>query len=304
MSKTVESGIILALLTAFISGFSIFYNKLVVVKGIDPLVFNIIKNGGVALLLSSLLIGTKYVSELKKLSFPTWLKLVVIGIIGGSIPFVLFFQGLTLTSAVNANLIHKTLFIWVALLALPLLSEKLNRLQICGYLIIFASNFFLGGFNGFSLGKGELLILLATILWSLENIIAKITLIEVTSILVSWGRMFIGSLILLVIAFIPGKLILFSQLSSSQILPISGSILFLTGYVITWYAALKKAPATLVTSILVVATPITNILTVIFITNSFPQIQILNTIGTVIGIMLITIFVSKINKTSPNFSRK
>lgn len=304
MSKTVKTGIFLAICTAFISGFSIFYNKIAVVSGIDPLIFNIIKNGGVAVFISCLLIGPKYFSEINKLSRKSWFKLIIIGIIGGSIPFVLFFQGLALTSAVNANLIHKTLFILVAFMALPLLSEKLNRIQIFGYLTVFASSLFLGGFNGFSFGKGETLILIATLLWALENIIAKITLKEVNSILVSWGRMFFGTIVLLIIALIQGKLNLFQNLNSSQILPISGSILFLTGYVLTWYSALKKAPATLVTSILVVATPITNILTAIFITNSLPQIQIINTLGTVVGVMFIIIFASIFTRVNPNFSRK
>lgn len=296
MNKLIYHGIILSLIAAAISGLSIFYNKLVVVSGIDSLIFNIIKNGGVALLLSSLFIGSKYTIELKKISINSWIKLITIGIIGGSIPFVLFFQGLTLTSAVNANLIHKTLFIWVALLALPLLSEKLSRLQIIGYLLVFASNFFIGGFTGFSLAKGETLILIATLLWALENVIAKKTLKDINPILVSWGRMFFGTIVLLIIALIQGKLALFQSLNTSQILPIAGSILLLTGYVLSLYSALKKAPATLVTSILVIATPITNILTSLFITHTFPQIQVFNSLGTVLGIILIILFTPLINR--------
>lgn len=287
MSKTIKTGVFLALITAFISGFSIFYNKIAVVSGIDPLIFNIIKNGGVAVFISSLLIGPKYFSELKKLSRKSWFKLIIIGIIGGSIPFILFFQGLGLTSAINANLIHKTLFILVAILALPLLSEKLNRVQILGYLTVFVSSFFLGGFNGFSFGKGEMLIFTATILWALENVIAKITLKEVSPMVVAWGRMFFGTLVLVIIALIQNKLTLLQNLNSTQILPISGSILFLTGYVLTWYSALKRAPATLVTSILVIATPITAILSSSFSKQLLSQTQILNIIGTAIGVMLI-----------------
>jgi uncharacterized membrane protein len=52
MNPQTKKGILFAVLAACISGVSIFYNKLVLVKGIDPLIFNIIKNGGVALILS------------------------------------------------------------------------------------------------------------------------------------------------------------------------------------------------------------------------------------------------------------
>ncbi len=297
MNKLIYQGIILSLITATISGFSIFYNKLVVVSNIDSLIFNIIKNGAVALILTSIIVGSKYTTELKKISLNSFFKLIIIGIIGGSIPFVLFFQGLSLTSAVNANLIQKTLFIWVAVLALPLLNERLNRLQIIGYILVFASNFFLSGFSGFSFAKGEIYILIATLLWALENVIAKITLKQVSSVVVAWARMFFGTLVLLIIAVVQGKMTLFQNLSTSQILPISGSILLLTGYVICLYTALKKAPATLVTSILVVATPITNILTSLFITHAFPQIQIFNSLGTVLGITVVILFTPFINRT-------
>ena len=59
-----KKGIIFAIITAVISGFSIFYNKLIIVKGIDPLIFNIIKNGGVALILSCFLLT---ITERKKI---------------------------------------------------------------------------------------------------------------------------------------------------------------------------------------------------------------------------------------------
>lgn len=42
------------------------------------------------------------------------------------------------------------------------------------------------------------------------------------------------------------------------------------GYVTTWYTALKYAPATLVSSLLVPAPFITNLLTAVFITHTFP----------------------------------
>jgi len=46
------------------------------------------------------------------------------------------------------------------------------------------------------------------------------------------------------------------------------SIGLLTGYVMTWYRALKIAPVTLVASVLTLATIITNVLSSIFITHN------------------------------------
>ena len=51
MTGNIKKGIIFSFLTAGISGFSIFYNKLVITQGIDPIIFNLLKNGGVALVI-------------------------------------------------------------------------------------------------------------------------------------------------------------------------------------------------------------------------------------------------------------
>lgn len=284
-----KKGILFALITAAISGFSIFYNKLIIVKGIDPLIFNILKNGGVALLLSFFFLSLSERNKLLSLKQEQWKKLLAVGIVGGFIPFVLYFEGLKSVASTNANLIHKTLFIWVAMMAIPLLKEKLNLIQILGYLIVAWSNLFIGGLTGFTGSSGEIMILTATLLWSVENIIAKIALKDIENNIVAWGRMFIGSIFMILLALAQNKLVLITRLNLSQILPVAGSILFLTGYVYFWFRALKYAPATLVTSILILATPITNILSAVFITHNLPQVQIISIVTTSIGLLLITL---------------
>ena len=291
-----KKGIIFAIITAVISGFSIFYNKLIIVKGIDPLIFNIIKNGGVALILSCFLLTITERKKIFTLKPSQWKKLLAIGFIGGFLPFVLYFEGLKSVAPTNANLIHKTLFIWVAMMAVPILKEKLSILQTAGYLIVAWSNLFIGGLTDFSGNSGEIMILAATILWSVENIIAKIALKDIESGIVTWGRMFIGSIFMILLAITQNKLILITRLNPSQVLPIGGSVLLLTGYVYFWFKALKFAPATFVTSVLILATPITNILSAIFITHNLPQIQIVHALFTLFGLTLITLLFPYLGK--------
>ena len=291
-----KKGIIFAIITAVISGFSIFYNKLIIVKGIDPLIFNIIKNGGVALILSCFLLTITERKKIFTLKPSQWKKLLAIGFIGGFLPFVLYFEGLKSVAPTNANLIHKTLFIWVAMMAVPILKEKLSILQTAGYLIVAWSNLFIGGLTDFSGNSGEIMILAATILWSVENIIAKIALKDIESGIVTWGRMFIGSIFMILLAITQNKLILITRLNPSQVLPIGGSVLLLTGYVYFWFKALKFAPATIVTSVLILATPITNILSAIFITHNLPQIQIVHALFTLFGLTLITLLFPYLGK--------
>lgn len=293
MSSTLKRGIIFALLAACISGISIFYNKLIVVKGIDATVFNIVKNGGTALIVSAFILSSSSRSAFSSLSKKNWLTLFSIAVIGGSIPFVLFFEGLRIVPAINANLIHKTLFIWVAILAIPLLKEKLSIVQIIGYMLVFATNFFIGGFKGFAANGAELMILAATLFWSVENIIAKIVLRGTDAKIVVWGRMFLGTLLLIGYAAFSQKLGLLTNVTLSQILPILGSIVLLTGYVLSWYKALSLAPVTVVTAILVLATPITNLLSAIFITHAIDPIQVVNLVLSIVGVIFIAFFTAK-----------
>lgn len=299
MTQNVTKGIILAFLTATISGLSIFYNKLVLIKGIDPFSFNIIKNGGVAVLFSVIILFSSKRKELFLLDRGRWLKLWAIAIIGGSIPFILYFQGLTKLSAVNANIIHKSMFIWVALMAIPILGEKLNIYQVIGYSLVAVSNLFIGGFSGFSGGSGEVMILAATLLWAVENIIAKITLKDIDVLIVAWGRMFFGVIIIVAVALFQNKLILITKLNSSQMTPVLVSIVFLTSYVYVWFKGLKEAPATLVTSILVLATPITNLLSAIFISHNLTGKQLGTTMIMILGVFLIAFFFPKRSNISP-----
>jgi drug/metabolite transporter (DMT)-like permease len=57
------------------------------------------------------------------------LGLAVVGVVGGSAPFVLFFEGLSQASSTDAALLQKTLVLWVVLLAVPLLHERLGWSQ-------------------------------------------------------------------------------------------------------------------------------------------------------------------------------
>ena len=293
MNINYKKGIVLAFITAVISGFSIFYNKFAVIGGMDSTVFNIIKNGGVAIIFSGIIIFSKNRNRFKNLTKKDWIKLLLIGIIGGSIPFILFFEGLKLIPAASANILQKTLFIWIALLAIPILKEKLNFLQIIGYLLIIYANFFLGGFQGFSTSIGTWLILTATIFWAIENVIAKITLKNIDPLLVGWARMTFGVLVMILFALSQNKLGQFSLLTPAKVMPILISILFLTGYVLTWYKALKNASATLVSSILVFATSITTILSSLFITHTFPNSGFVTAFLLLLGILVISIFSSK-----------
>jgi drug/metabolite transporter (DMT)-like permease len=274
----------LALTTALISGTNTFLAKIAVKASSNPVVFTTMKNVIVAAFLVGLIIAFKKHREIAGLGRRTWLKLLAIGIIGGSLPFAMFFIGLSKTSAVNAAFIHKTLFIWVALLAIPLLKEKVSAWQWGGILAIFGANLVIGGFKGFSYDVGELLVVGATLLWAVENIIAKVTLKEVSAITVAAARMMIGSVVLaIVVALTSGWSGALSGMTTAAFGWTLLTAVLLLGYVLTWYSALKRAPATYVATLLVPATLITNVLAAIFLTHSFNGRQVAATALFVVG---------------------
>jgi len=256
--KGIHKGILLAFLTAIISGFAIFYSKISVAK-IDPLILATTRNGLVGLFFIIYFLATNNIKQLFKLSKRDLLLLLGIGIIGGSIPFYLFFTGIKLIGAQSANIIHKSLFIWVAVLSVFLLKEKVNVKYLFAGVLVFIGTYF---FTPFKLlfGRGEVFILSATLLWSLENILAKKVLNNTSSELVGLFRMVLGGGVLLLVTLFSGKGELLTGLSilQWQTVLIGGGILFF--YVFTWYKALKYAPASLVTLILTFSLVVGNIL--------------------------------------------
>lgn len=296
MSSNYQKGIILAAVAAFISGISIFLNKFALEAIKNPLVFTTTKNVLVGILiLSFILISGKW-KLIKKLNKHQIIKLVLIGIIGGSLPFYLFFTGLSEISAINAAIIQKTLVFWVIILALPFLKEKLSKLQLFSIIMLFSGNIFIGGFSGFKFSGGELLILLSTILWAIENIIAKKVLDKVDSDLVTSARMGFGSLILISVTFFsnPSGLLQISLFNQAQWSWVILSAILLLGYVTFWYRALKFAPAITVTAILVTSTLITNLLSAIFVTHVWTLSMIIQAGLMMVGIAIL-VYSSKLN---------
>lgn len=279
-------GVLWALFTATVSGFAIFYSKVSVAK-IDPLVLATARNLFVGFAFASLLLLSSKLRELTELKKSSLAKLILIGTIGGSIPFYLFFSGIRLIGAQQANLIHKSLFIWVAVLAAIFLKEKINVWHIISGLFIIIGTYVFAPF-GLSLGTGELLVLTATLMWSAENIIAKKVLREVSSETTGLFRMGLGGLVLFLLTVVSGKAPLLFSLDRTQLatVMIGGGILFF--YVYGWFKALRLAPASLVTAVLTFSLVVGNLLNGTFAGMRLTAGDIYSTVLVAAGACLIT----------------
>jgi drug/metabolite transporter (DMT)-like permease len=271
---TGRRGLAIAAAATVISGFAVFINGYGVRAVPDATVYTTAKNlvAAVLLLLAAVPLALRSPQRYRPAGARQWAGLAAIAIIGGSVPFVLFFEGLARTSSTHAAFLQKTLVIWVALLAVPALGERLRARHVAAIALLVGGLVALEGGvawlrpgAGFLAGAdtGELLVLAATVLWAVEVMIAKRLLRQVPPMAVAVGRMGAGVLVLLGWLAITGRFDRLLGLSGRGWLwaALTGAIL--AGYVATWFTALSLAPAIDVTAVLVGAALITGFLNVV-----------------------------------------
>ncbi len=270
MTGTRRKGIMLALATACISGFAIFLNGNGVRAFGSPASYTTAKNAVAALALILIVAATYRAGT--RLTKPSgarqWIGVSSVAVIGGAVPFVLFFEGLARASSTQAAVVHKSLVIWVALLAVVLLREKLKWPHFLAIGSIVAAQIGLAGGVGnlaaLAIDTGVLMILGATLLWSVEVIVAKRLLKTLTPWTLSIARMGGGAVVLLAWSAAQGALgsVVPSTLAQWGWVLLTG--LLLAGYVMTWHHALASAQAVDVTAVLVVGVLITAALNGVF----------------------------------------
>lgn len=274
-SAVIRTGVYLAVITALVSGVSVYVNSFGVRRVPDPFVFTTAKNLVVGALLATALLAPFAWRQARSLSRGDLARLGLLGLVGGSIPFLLFFHGLQQATAPSAAFIHKTLFIWVAFLAWPLLGERAGRLQIAALALLVLGNLVLSGLpSRWGSGSAELFTLVATLLWAIEAVIARRFLRGgLPASVAALGRMGFGAVMMTGFLVVTGRAGGIMALDASQwgwVLLTSG---FLLVYVAGYYGALKRAPATMVTSVLVLGSVVTSLLHAAFSARDYTALQ-------------------------------
>lgn len=290
--------IFLSLSAAVFSGVNGFLTKSAVTEVGDPVVFTFLKNVIVSLIFLGVFLWFRKSNEIREASSRDKRLLFLIGIIGGGIPFLLYFIGLSMIPAATAVFIHKTLFLWVAMLAVPFLGERVDWLHAFALGLLLFGILLFQVPVGHSFGLGETLVLLATILWAIENILAKKVLHHVSSLSAMSARMVLGSAVIFLWLIVSGKGGgIFSLSWSAWGWTLLTSFL-LAGYVSCWYRALSLAPAGFVVSLLVPAAFITGALSSIFVTGTMSADSLAGWCCLLFGIALLSW------RVAPLFSRE
>jgi drug/metabolite transporter (DMT)-like permease len=264
-----RAGLALALAAAVISGFSVYINS----YGVRAFgkayggatVYTTEKNLVAAVVLTVVLLVASRRAPEEGVTRPgrpaQWAGLAAVAVIGGSVPFVLFFEGLARASSTNAAFIQKTLVIWVAVLAVPLLRERLTGWHIAAIAgLVWGQAVLGGGLHGIGFGAGEAMIFAATLLWAAETIVARRLLAGLSMLTVATARMGGGVLILIGYMLATTRWSALAAAGWHQWSWVLATGLILAAYVGTWYSALARAGAIDVTALLVPGAIITALL--------------------------------------------
>lgn len=274
-----QKGTILAFIAAIISGFAIFANKIFIVD-LDPVVFTAVRAMLIGLLFFLLSLWS-FNFDLSGFRKARWNYLLAIGIIGGGLAFYLFFSGLKLTTAGRAAFLHKTLPLFTTLIAYAFLREVITKKQLISLILMLAGALAISSAvispDTFWTNPafGDLLVIAATILWGMENVIARKALLQKEShFVVMFGRMFFGALFLFGAMLLLGKFELLFMLKQSQILNLIASTAILAGYVLAYYWSLKLINVSKASTILLFAPAITLLLSMAFMGEQPPLLQL------------------------------
>lgn len=259
MTSTRRTGLLLALSTAGISGVAVFLNGYGVRAFGNASVYTTAKNLVAAVvLLAVVTLGSRAGARVTRpQGRRQWIGLLALGVIGGSVPFLLFFEGLARASSVQSAFIHKTLVVWVAVLAVALLRERLSAFHWVAIALLVIGQIGLVGGVGITVGSGELMILGATLLWSVEVVVAKWLLAGLSPWTVGLVRMTLGSVVLVVWVVARGQAGLLLAMDGVQWGWVLLTGVILAAYVGTWFAALARAQAVDVTAVLVLGAVVT-----------------------------------------------
>jgi len=280
-------GVVVAGMTALISGLSVFVNSYGVHSIAPPSVYTTAKNLVATFLLATVAlmawgirrrsrdsVAARFVATTRDPGSPRqapgswrtlgparWAGLVYVGIIGGGIAFVLFFEGLADTTATSAAFWRDTLVVWVAMLALVFLRERVKWWNVAAVAVLVIGQVAIaGGVGHLAADRGELLVLAATLLWAVEVVVAKLLLRDVSPAALALVRMGIGALTLIMYLAATGTLHVLTAFGATQVGWALLTGLLLAAYVGTWMTALARARAVDVTSVLVGSALITALL--------------------------------------------
>lgn len=269
--RTLGTGIALLLVTVVISGVSNFVNfRAVAGTNVDAWIT--MRNAFVVVLLIPLALLVRPETR-RPIARAEWGQLVAIGLVGGAIPFLLYFHGFQLAAsqggAASASLGYRSLFLVATVLGVLVLRERVPRRFLLAAGLLMVGNVLLVAFTGSIWTDGTAYVLVATLLWACEYTVSKRLLRTLPASTVGLGRMGFGAGFLLAYLGASGQLFSIGGFSGMDWMALGFSALLLFAFVATWYAGLRSVDLSVAATLLVLAFPITWVLGVLASRNAF-----------------------------------
>lgn len=259
------AGLLLVLGTALVSGLSNFVN-IYAVAGTNSAAFVTVRNAFVAVLLLPWLAATALPrSRRVALGRSDWALLVTIGLVGGAVPFLLFFQGLEMAGthgSTTASFLYRTLFLFATVFSILYLKERFHWRAVLGAALLLGGSYLLLSITSPVWTDGSLYVLAATVMWAGEYTLSKRLLGHLPSSTVALGRMGFGAVFLLAYlgATFQGPAV--AAMTGAQWTWVAISGLLLCAFVFLWYSGLSKVDLGVGSSVLVLGYPFTWLLMV------------------------------------------
>lgn len=291
--KNETKGIILAIAAAVMSGIAIPANKFFIVN-LAPDIFTAVRAVIIGIVFLFICLYQSRAQHRKFKSVP-WRYLLAIAVIGGAAAFLIYFTGLQLTTAGRAAfLYHSSLTIFAVILAAAFLSEKISKkmavalvIMLIGTVVLYVSQVPHSQLWA-NPSLGDLLIIVASLLWAIEYIISrKVMKMGETNFVVSFARMFFGGLILFGVVILFGNLNALLNLSMRQWINIAVSTLLLFGDVLFWYWSIKYINVSKATSLLLLAPIISLVGGIVLLQEPAPPLQLAGSIVILVGAYLV-----------------
>ncbi len=245
-----RTGYTLAVSAAVISGVAIFVNALGVKMFKDSATYTTLKNGVVGLLvLVPLLAMSASRTELSRLTRRQWGWLLTLAVISGSVPFLLFFEGLRQTNAVTGALFNHLQFALVAVFAALLLKERISAPMWVGLGALLVVTNIGVNLGAVRMNSGTGLLVASTVLFAAGFVLAKHLLSGLSTTTVMSARMTLGSVALVGYVAATGRMAAIGHLRVDQweFVLVTGLILF--AFTVTTLAAIKRVPVSAVMAI-------------------------------------------------------
>jgi drug/metabolite transporter (DMT)-like permease len=270
-SGNFEKGIVLALCAALVSGVSVFINGVAVALS-DPFVYTTFKNLGALCFVGAIALAFTGIRHFRRLSLRQWGMLALIGVVGGSVPFLMFFWGLKLGGAAVSSFIYRSLFLFAGVTGYLILKETPSPRDLAAGFVILAGNALLiSGEAAF--GLGQALVLGATILWAVEYAISRKIMSDVHPQAVMASRMFFGAIVLLGFLAATGSLGALLTTDTVVLGWLAVTSLLLCGFLFTWYNALKNLPLMKAAAIFTLGGIVTAALNAVFLHTAITLVQ-------------------------------